>query len=286
MRKWIICIGIILGILKTGKSQTARLDSLINDVMFGDDLLEELFKPKTNYHFLYARTNVDTKTFYAGREINDNMTNATAQVMYFNSKGLYASVAGYWYSNSDPNYSMTLASLGYSNSFKFYKNLRYRASYDHFFYNLTGTDFSPSYFGSVNLGTSFRYKWAGASVDASMLVGDEFKTTYSASIFTKFVLLKMGKRGKLTARPRVNFYIGVEDIENIIYTDVDNIEFTYQQQTGLMNTQLMLPLDLTLGNFDFSAAIRYNMPRSLDPAYEYNNTIFYSISAGYFFAFN
>jgi len=53
-----------------------------------------------------------------------------------------------------------------------------------------------------------------------------------------------------------------------------------------MNTQLYLPLEISIGDLDIELGYTYNLNRSLDTDYTYDNTSVFSVSLGYFFMIN
>ena len=53
-----------------------------------------------------------------------------------------------------------------------------------------------------------------------------------------------------------------------------------------MNTQLSLPLEISIGALDIEVAYIYNINRSLDADYTFDNVSMISFSVGYFFMIN
>ena len=271
------------------KIYEAKLDSLVEDVIFGDDELSYLFGYKDNLQFLYMRTSYDSRTFYAGREIGENLYNMTGQVYYLHSNGLFAGLAGTWYDQIDPNYQITVLSLGYSKGLKKKKFFRYRASFDYFFYHNNDSDFDPTYSSGLNLGTTFKAKSVGTRLNASFLLGKEIGTRLSADLYSHITLAKLGKYNKIRFEPELTFYFGSETVESDRYDYLDentselSSDIYYNDVFGLMNTQLKLPLSLTYSGFDVEISWDHNFPRSLDSDLEYPNNSFISFSVGYLF---
>ena len=266
-----------------------RLDSLIEDVVFGDDELSYLFGLKDNMQFLYMRTSYDSRTFYAGREIGENLYNMTGQLYYLNSNGLFAGLAGAWYDQIDPAYQITVLSLGYSKGLKKAKFFRYRASFDYYLYHNNDPDFDPTYTSGLNLGTTFKSKSVGTRLNASFLLGDNIGKHLSADLYAHLTLLKFGHYNKLRLEPEISFYFGTESVAlngydnltNLIEGDLSNSAYT--DEFGLMNTQLEIPLSLTYKGFDIDISWTHNFPRSLDPNLLYPENSFISFSVGYIF---
>ena len=272
------------------KIQENRIDSLLNDFLFEEDEdLLSLFDGSTNFQFLYWRANYHTKTFYAGRQIGYNQYNLSSQLFYLHSKGFYVGLAGAWYSDLDPAYRTTVLSFGYGKGLRKLKFLRYRASFDLYFYNNNDPDYDPIYTSSLNLGTSLKSKILSTRFDAAFLLGKEIGTQLNWDIYSKITLLKLGKFNKLQFEPELSFFFGSEtveyDLSAYLYDQFPDIPPTYYYEDvfGLMNTQLTFPLSLSAGNFDFELSIQKNFPRSMDYAVEYEESTFLSFSIGYIF---
>ncbi|MGQ8336473.1 hypothetical protein ACUNWD_07965 [Sunxiuqinia sp. A32] len=268
--------------------QENRLDSLVESVLF-DDFYSDLFAEDYSTQFLYWRANYDAKTFYAGREIGIDQYNLSSQLFYLHTKGFYAGVSGAWYSDLDPNYRTTVLTLGYGKGLKKIKFLRYRASYDLFFYNNQDPDYEPIYTSSLNVGTTLKSKIVSTRFDASFLLGKEFGTQLSWDIYSKINLLKFGRLNKLRIEPEVSFTYGSETVEYDLsaylldqYPDLTDTYY-YEDVFGMLNTSIEVPLNLSLKNFDIEFSWKKNFPHSMDYTIEYPNTSFFSFSIGYLF---
>ncbi len=269
--------------------QESRIDSVINDLFLEEEVdLLGLVKETNNYQFLYWRANYDSKTFYAGREIGFDQYNLSSQLFYLHSMGFYAGLAGAWYSDLDPGYRTTVLSFGYGKGLKNkLKFLRYRASFDLFFYNNNDPDFEPVYTSSLNLGASLKSKIVSSRFDATFLLGKEIGTQLNWDIYSKITLLKFGKYNKLQFEPEISFFFGSETVEYDLSTylqdQFDEPTYYYEDVFGLLNTQLALPLSLSVGSFDFELTWKKNLPRTMDYAYDYDDSSFISFSVGYIF---
>jgi hypothetical protein len=235
------------------------------------------------------RTSYDSRTFYAGREIGENMYNMGGQLYYLHSKGLFAGLAGAWYNQLDPAYRITVLSLGYSKGLKKKKFFRYRASFDYFLYHNMEPDFDPTYTSGLNLGTTFKIKSLGSRINGSFLLGKEIGTNLSVDFYSHITLVKLNKYNKIRFEPELSFYFGSETVESDRYNifggaaDELPLDTYYQDVFGLMNTQLELPIQLTFKGFDVEFSWIHNFPRSLDPGLAYPQNSFFNLSVGYIF---
>jgi hypothetical protein len=276
-------------------AQEDKIDAILDSMFFNtdDEILLLLAEMNRNHNFIYGRMGYDSKTVYAGREIGTDQYNLTGQLFYLNSIGLSLGVSGAWYSQMDPSYRSTVVSAGYSNGLGKNKWIRYRASYNRYFYNSDTSDFDPVYTGSVNAGLTFKAGSVGTRFDYSLLTGKEFASQASADLFGKFTLFKIGKKSKLRILPEVSFYFGSETVELERYSYLTDgpqspvdVDYTYEDRFGLMNTQLSLPLEILIGDLDIEVAYIYNINRSLDTDYTFENVSMISFSVGYFFMIN
>ena len=270
--------------------QESRVDSVVNDLFLEEEMdLLGLISDTEDFQFLYWRANYDSKTFYAGREIGLDQYNLSSQLFYLHSIGFYAGLAGAWYSDLDPGFRTTVFSFGYGKGLKKkLKFIRYRTSFDLYFYNNNDPDFEPIYTSSLNLGTTLRCKIISTRFDAGFLLGKEIGTQLNWDIYSKITLLKFGKFNKLQFEPELSFFFGSEtveyDLSTYLYDQFDEPTYYYEDVFGLLNTQLALPVSLSVGSFDFELSWHKNFPRSMDYAYEYEDSSFLSFSIGYIFS--
>lgn len=268
----------------------ARLDSILNAVIFDDDNLSYLFGLKKNFQFLYWRSNFDTRTFYAGREIGTEQYNLSGQLYYMHSKGIYAGISGAWYSQLDPGYRTTVLTLGYSKGLKKKQFFRYRISYDYFIFNNDDPDYEPLYNSGLNAGITFKSKNLGTRMNYYLLLGKETGSSFSWDAYSYINLVRLGTYDKIRMEPQVLLYFGSEAVEyqlnetlvdpltNIIYDSY------YKDEFGLLNIQLQLPLKIKYKSFDFGAAWIYNFPQTQNDGFSYPQNSSFRFSIGYIFS--
>lgn len=272
------------------KDRIARIDSLLNEVLFGDDELAALFSAKQNFQFLYVSTSWNSRTYYAGRENGDHQSNLIGQIYYMHSAGFFAGVSGSWYSQLDPNYRSTIVSAGFGKGLKKHPFFRYRISADYFFFHVNDPDFDPIYRSSLNLGITLKSKQLGTRVDGSFLLGQEFGQQLSWSSYAYVYLARFGRYNYLRLEPEVSLFFGSEAAEfllNEAYVDAStNLEVDryYKDVFALLNTQLRIPLSLNWKNFDMQAAYLFNLPRTIGDGESYPNTSYFRLSLGYIFS--
>ncbi|RKD91296.1 hypothetical protein [Mangrovibacterium diazotrophicum] len=271
------------------KDRFTRIDSLLSDVLFGDDELYDLFSGKKNFQFLYAGANYNSKTYFAGREIGTDQYNFSGQLYYMHSIGFFAGVSGSWYSQLDPGYRTTVFSAGFGKGFKKIKFLRYRASLDYFLFNVDDPDFDALYNSSLNAGITLKSKSLGTRLDGSLLMGQEFGQQLSWDVYAYLNLIKFSRYDYLRLEPEVSLFWGSEAAEFLLNEAyVDEITQTevstyYKDVFGLLNIQLQLPVSLSWKSFDLEVSYNYNLPQTIGDGESYSNSSYFRISLGYIF---
>ncbi|MFY9151903.1 MAG: hypothetical protein WAO52_07815 [Prolixibacteraceae bacterium] len=273
----------------TDKLRESRIDSLLDVIVFDEQAKSPSTVLKTRYQFLYVRTSYSSNTYFAGREIGENQYNQSGQVFYLNSNGIYAGVAGTWYSQLDPGYRTTVLSLGYGKSLKNMKFLRYRFSSDYFLYHNDNPDFEPLYSGAINAGLTLKSKNLGTRGGVSFLIGKEFGTQATWNVYSYINLVKLGKYDKIRLGPEASLYFGSESVEyqlnEVLIDTLTNTSYTsyYKNEFGLLNIQIELPLSINYKSFDLEAAWIYNFPQTMNKGKSYPENWFFRISLGYIF---
>lgn len=266
-----------------------RLDSLIDRVLFEDEELAALLGMTGNYQFIYGRVSFENKSFYAGRSYEVEQYNITGQLAYFHSSGIQLGVAGIKYEGMDPSYVATVGSLGYSFKPWKQKNLRLRASYDHYFYTNSDSVSAKLLQHNLNAGITYRYKKLGSRIDYSLLFGEGSASQITFDLFGDFTLFSSGWKNKLSFEPEISFFVGSEEsvrLELIMSTGPfgrpkPTYEWIEDSRFGWMNTSIQFPFTFNLGNLDLEAAYTVNVPRSLYPDQSFEPNGFFSFSVGY-----
>jgi hypothetical protein len=275
--------GLLLVTSISGFAQVDRIDSLLNDLVFNES--DPLIIPKktVKYDFLYSGVNFSSKTFYAGREIGDNMYNISGHLFYYNSSGLFMGASGRWYDQLTPGYTTTTLSVGYSKALDKNKLFRFRTMYSRFLYNDPESLSTYPDKNNFSLGLSFRKKWIGARISVNSLFGEDFRINLSTAIYSRFTLVKLGKYNKIYAAPEVSLFLGTETIllSPSAYQSMLKLPGNEKDVFGLLNTQFYVPVGISLGNFDVEFSASLNIPGTQDNTVSYPVTFYYAVSLGY-----
>ncbi|MBN2611275.1 MAG: hypothetical protein JXB00_06940 [Bacteroidales bacterium] len=269
--------------------QADHLDSLINDVLGVDKELMRLIDPPSSYCYVYSGINSDTRTFYAGREIGENMVSMNGSAYLLHSKGFYAGLSGMWYSQPIPGYSNTIVSAGLYKTLNKKKSLSFRASYNRYFYSNDTT--SQVFSNSLGTGLTLKNSWIGSRLSVNFLFGEDFGFNFTPNIFSRITVVRFGNYNKLQVEPEISLFFGSEYteyamVENLSGQQSGSSETRIKEVYGLLNTQFYLPLCVYLGDFDIELGYSLNIPRSQDADISYPVTSFFSFSLGYLLPIN
>lgn len=280
-------IAILIMLLPLGLpalSQYDRIDSLLLEVFGNDKVFSHLFDQPSVRSYLYSGINCDSKTFYAGREIGNNMYSINGNLYMFHSSGLYFGASGSWYSDLDPGYNFTVVTAGMRKALNRKKNLSFRASYSRYLLNYADSVAGNVSKNNLGAGLLIRHRWIGGYISFNALFGEEFMMNLSPAIFSNITLAKFGKYGKIILSPEFSLFIGTETVASkngsSIFDPLSS-SYTITEKFGLLNTKAYLPVGVYAGNFNFELGYSVNIPITQDQTVKYPMSSFFSFSVGY-----
>lgn len=270
----------VVPITEIEKERNDILDDLFQDNTDIDELIAML----SNYQLLYISTNYNNATYFSGRDIGIDQYNIRPQITYLNSSGLFASIYGIYYSELQPKWDLTSATLGYGKSFGKNNLFKYYASYSRYFYNNTDLN---GFSNDVSIGLSIRDKkrTLGTQFTTSYLFGKD-QTIQIASISYAMINLFKIKNSKLVLRPQLSIIAGKQTIQLAqSYTHMGQVYTTYTANNvfNLINTQLNVPLQFNTNSFDFELGYNINFPSAIGNESNLKNTHFLNFAIGYLF---
>lgn len=270
----------VLPITEIEKERNDILDDLFQDNTDIDDLIASL----SNYHLIYISTNYSNATYFSGRDIGIDQFNIRPQITYLNSSGLFASIYGIYYSELQPKWDVTSATLGYGKSFGKNNLFKYYASYSRYFYNNTDINIFSN---DISVGLSIRDKkrTLGTQLTTSYLFGNEQSIQVSSTSYAIINLLKT-KKYNLALRPQLSIIAGKQTIELAqSYTHMGQVVTSYSTNDvfNLINTQLNIPLQFSMNSIDFEVGYNINFPSAIGNESNLKNTSFFNMRLGYLF---
>jgi hypothetical protein len=259
-----------------------EIDNLIDELFMEDDVINELTASLNNFQFLYISTTFNSDTYFSGRDIGIDQYNITPQITYAHSNGIFASLSGIYYSEFEPNWDVTVASLGFGKNIGKKKLFKYTVSYSKYFY---ANDINNIYGNTLNLGLRIRNKkrTLGTQLSGSYLFGEEQSFEIASRSFIDFNLLKT-KKTILKFKPQLSIIAGKQTIElaRIVTQNGELLtQYTENDVFDLINTQINLPLLFSTNSFDFEAGYNINFPNAIGDESNLKNTGFLNFSIGY-----
>lgn len=260
------------------------IDGLLDELFFSDQqFLDELIESDFTYNFLYTSLSYNSNTFFSGRDSGTNQFNLIPQVSYYHSSGFNASISGIYYESFAPSWDFTSISAGYFNTLGKSKMLTYNVGYTKYFYS----DGYDGFTNSIDLSFGIRNKKRtfGTSISASYLFGTENSYQIVSSSFANLTL-KRTSNFAFRFRPRLNFIIAKQNItlEKYVFVGGRRVLRSFNFDVfDLLNTQINLPLSLSLKSWDFELGYNLNLPNTLVNESELSSTGFFNFSIGYLF---
>lgn len=289
MKKIFLFLFLTIYLFQSGlRAQDNRIDSLLNEILFSDEDFTELISSSKNFQFLYARANYDSQTYFAGRDIGLEQYNLTSQLSYFHSIGISLGAAAVYYSAMEPKISTVLLMAGYSGRFTKSMDYRYRLSYNRYFFPTSDVLSASTFNSSLGGGITIDKKVAGTRLDYSLLMGKAYSSQASWDLYGDLNIVRFGRLNRIKFEPEVSFYLG-SDKTIISQLGIVPGRFPIEYETtqvektkfGWMNTELKLPVTISLGNFDFELGYNLNFPRSAVSSEKIGSTTYFNFSIGY-----
>lgn len=138
------------------------------------------------------------------------------------------------------------------------------------------------YKNNLNLGLSFRKKWIGARISSNHLFGEDYKISISAGVYSRVTILKFDKYNKLYIVPDLSCFFS-EETASVTGSGQGSADQTSELKDvyGLLNTQLNIPVGISLSDFDIEFNYAINFPTTQDVNISYPVKAFYGFSIGY-----
>lgn len=176
MIKYFLTICLVLaGLLKsyaqsdslTWEEKFALLEAEMDSMSIFYLLDSILASSPLKYSEFNARMSYNSNVLNAGRNYGVNQHSISPGMSYYHSTGLYADYAGFWNSQTTPEYNLSIFSFGYLGSFS--KKWNYSLSYERWWYHqIESTGLNNNLGGNI----TYRNKLIYATIDYSLLFGE------------------------------------------------------------------------------------------------------------------
>lgn len=195
---------------------------------------------------------------------------------YYHKSGAYADVSGYWSTEYDPSYYLTIVSGGYVGALT--RKWSFLAEYSHYFYSNLGDGVTIAYTNSFGVSNFFDVKPFTFRLDYSYLFGESSGHRVLPGVMLNLEKRNWRKIDRILFYPSFNILLGSEHYdEEILQNYSTPLEalllirdkkplFTVlpeETQFGAMNYSLTAPLSVSVKNWNFLLAYTYNIPKSL-----------------------
>lgn len=263
-------------------SKEQETDEIIDEFLEKNQNFDELLKSMSKFQFLYLSMNYNNKTYFSGRDIGVNQYNLTPKISYMHSSGIYTSVSGIYYSEFDPNWDLTTATLGFGKDIGKPKKLRFNTSYSRYFYN---NNLDNAYSNVLNTAIAFRNKKRNFSsqLSFSYLFGNQNGVQIASANYALLNLYK-NKNTQLSLKPQLSIVAGNQTIElarTYFFNGFPVTVYSTDSTFDLINTQINFPLNLNYKSFDFELGYNLNFPNALKGETSLKNTSYFNFSMAY-----
>jgi hypothetical protein len=293
MKKTVILFFLLLSVLNCygqndsnlkDENDTIEENEIIDAILGGEDY-EEFLKSATRFQFIHVSLDYNNRSYFSGRDIGTAKFNISPQLTYLHSNGLFGGLSGVYYDQFSPEWDYTALTIGYGKNFGKSGKYSWSTSYTRYLY----TDISEEnpFKNSISLGVEIdnKKKTLGTEIVTTYLFGDDTSFQLMSSTYGVLNLIKT-KKYHLKLRPQLNIVVAQQTIQlaqTFTFRDQQVTRYIQNNDFGLINTQLHLPLQCNVGNFDFELGYIINFPTALKGETNLKNTNSFNLSMSYLF---
>jgi hypothetical protein len=222
------------------------------------------------------RLSYNSNVLSTGRTLGIQNFGLSPGISYYHKSGLFADLSGYWSSDFDPSYYLTVASVGYMRDLS--KHFSIMGGYDHYFYAVDEDNYIP-YRNSLSISPALDFKPMGISATYSFYFGDASAHRIMPGIYAVLEKRKFLKLNRIAITPSFFVLMGNEHITELEYVAPKTVKeavqnfkefgtrFSLVQHDknvfGIMNYAITVPLSVSHKNWGFSFSYTYNIPKAL-----------------------
>ena len=270
--------------------QDQQADSLLNDVDIDD--LNEFFSFEDSLSIfnmidsllqttelpgksqLAARLGYNSNAASNNRSLGINQFGLSPGLSYYHKSGAYIDASGYWSSEFDPNYYLTILSAGYIGVIS--PKWSFLGEYSRYLYSGLSEDITVSYTNSVGISNFIDVKPLTFRLDYTLLFGEKVGHRILPGVMLNFEKRNWRNINRILFYPSFNLLIGSEKQEELIpYAKTlagalirirNGLDLYYTSEEtlfGIMNYSFTTPISVSLDNWNFLIAYTYNIPKAL-----------------------
>lgn len=256
----------------------AELDSLLSGSSGTDflTLLDSLINipaPSLRSQLL-VRLGYNSNVVSASRTLGFNQFGMAPGASYYHKSGLYVDATGYWSKEYEPNYYLTVGSVGYLNSPTTWWS--FMAEYSRYMYSKLNEDEYIAYKNNVGVSNFFDVGLFTFRLDYQFYFGDKVAHRINPSVMLNLQKRKWGKIDRIAFYPAFSALFGSEQITQtipysrtligIIYRVRNGLPLYYEETNtkfGILNYSLAVPVAITVNQWTLIISYTYNIPKSL-----------------------
>ena len=243
---------------------------------------------------LVMRLGYNSNVVSAQRTLGLNQFGLTPGISYYHKSGLFADVSGYWSPEYDPDYYLSVFSLGFLYSAT--KHYSLVTEYNKYLYNSSE---SIPYTNNLSLSNFFELKPVTFRLDYQFYFGDKIAHRLIPGISLNLEKVNWHKINRISFYPTINVLFGSEIITEylpyartalgVLFRVRNGLPLYYTQDKtvfGVMNYSFIAPISIRLKKWSFMVSYTYNIPKSL-PGEELGLTDsgYFSASISRYFSF-
>ncbi|MFZ1807090.1 MAG: hypothetical protein WAU36_07715 [Cyclobacteriaceae bacterium] len=288
-------------------SRAQQADSLLTDFENFDSILsfEDSLSIFTLIDSLMQLEAYETKSMMAVRLGYNSNANASGRSLgisqfglspgasYYHKSGVYADASGYWSSEYDPGYYLTILSAGYIGVIS--QKWSFLGEYSRYIYSQLGDSVTISYSNSASLSNFIDVKPFTFRLDYTLLFGDKTGHRIMPGVMLNLEKKNWKKLDRILFYPSFNLLLGTEQFEEELPYSKTLLEAVIRVRNGLplfytnsgadfgvMNYSFTAPLSINIKDWNFLLSYTYNIPKLLshevDPTLNNSGFIAASIS--------
>lgn len=192
-------------------AELAALDSELDTIgifsLFDSVLSLAAIKPPSEFN---VRLGYSSNVTNGGRDFGINQYGLAPGISFYHNTGLFADVSGFWNSEFDPKYNITVATLGYlGNKGKYWS---YSGSYEKWIYHADKSEISEVPNNSISASINFNYKYLNLGLDYSYFFGGTEAHRLNSSIGAIFKTKKLLKNAVVSFQPSFSLLYGNQNV--------------------------------------------------------------------------
>lgn len=171
-------------------------------------LIDQLLKPEARSSQLQFRFGYSSRVTSAGRDFGIDQQGLTPGVSFYHHSGLYADATGFWNSEFDPKYNLTVLTMGYIGQMT--QKTTFSLSYDHSFYS--EKDETQTLTNSLSGSITQDFKYAYTGIDYSFSFGTETAHRLIWNLTGNFGFKGLKPFKRITVLPSIAVLFGNQNI--------------------------------------------------------------------------